>query len=144
MSEKLCAEEFLPQASMDGIADTAANVATVASAVGGSGLVSPALGASLGLKAFQFLRGKYQKGASTAKYLATYIVDLTIILHEILLVLMVDPPRSLSEDIVKTLNAYKSQSAGIYAQLQGVIYSPRPEKFVEKVIRDALGMPAEA
>jgi len=42
-------------------AGLAANVVTVAGAVG-SGLILPALGTIIGMMAFNFLRGKYQKG----------------------------------------------------------------------------------
>ena len=52
-------KDFLPRA--DGIAGLAANVVTVAGAVGSS-LILPALGTVIGTMAFQFLRSKYQKG----------------------------------------------------------------------------------
>ena len=45
----------------DGMAGLAANVVTVAGAVG-STLILPALGAIIGMTAFQFLRTKYQQG----------------------------------------------------------------------------------
>ena len=51
--------DFFPRA--DGMAGLAANVVTVAGAVGSS-LILPALGVMIGKMAFQFLRSKYQQG----------------------------------------------------------------------------------
>jgi hypothetical protein len=121
-----------------GIAGLAANVVTVAGAIG-SGLILPALGTIIGTVAFQFLLGKYQQGASTATYLAAYIVDLTLVLHELSVAATSNPPRTLSIDLVKdALATYKLGSAKIHAQVKEVAFSPKPDERVAKVIRDAL------
>ena len=81
--------------------------------------------------------------ASTATYLAAYIVDLTLVLYEISITLTatVDPPRSLSIDLVKdTLTMYKVGSPKIHEQVKDAALSPKLEERVVKVIRDALAM----
>jgi hypothetical protein len=124
----------------DGVVGLAANVVTVAGAVGSS-LILPALGTVIGTLAFQFLRSKYQKGASTATYLAAYIIDLILVLYEISMTVTAtaDPPRRLSIALVKdALATYKYGSAKIHAQVKEVAFSPKPEERVAKVIQDAL------
>ena len=80
--------------------------------------------------------------ASTATYLASYIVDLTFrVLYELWITLTatVDPPRSLSIDLVRdTLKMFKDRSRTIHDQVKDVALSPKLEERVVKVIRDAL------
>ena len=79
------------------------------------------------------------RSASTATYLAAYIVDLTLVLYELSLAMTADPPTSLSIDLVHdALAAYKVGSAKIHAQVKDVAFSPKLEERVAKVIRDAL------
>ena len=79
--------------------------------------------------------------ASTATYLAAYIVDLTLVLHGLSLAATADPPRCISIDLVEdALATYKSESAKIHAQVEEVAFSPKSEERVAKVIRDALRM----
>jgi len=129
------------QNQQDGrIAGLAANVVTVAGALS-SCLILPALGTIIGTVAFQFLLGKYQEGASTATYLAAYIVDLTLVLYELSVTATADPPRTLSLDLVKdALSRYKLGSAKIHAQVKEVAFSPKPEERIAKLIRDVLRM----
>ena len=77
--------------------------------------------------------------ASTATYLAAYIVDLTLVLYEISMTVTANPPTSLSQDLVHDAFAiYKGGSATIHAQVKDVALSPKLEERVAKVIRDAL------
>ena len=77
--------------------------------------------------------------ASTATYLAAYIVDLTLVLYELSMAMTADPPTSLSINLVRdALALYKVGSAKIHAQVKDVTFSPKLEERVAKVIRDAL------
>ena len=79
--------------------------------------------------------------ASTATYLAAYIVDLTLVLYKISMVLTaaVDTPRSLSIDLVRdALTLFKDRSPKIHDQVKDVALSPKLEEGIVKVIRDGL------
>ena len=78
----------------------------------------------------------------TAIYLAAYIVDLILILHEISMVTVatLDPPKSLTRDLVMdALATYMSKSSNIHAQVKEVAagVTLKLEK-IASVIRDAL------
>lgn len=51
----------------------------------------------------QYLYDKYQKFPSTAKILATYIINLVLILHDVFTNVLSEPPRALSNDLVGEL-----------------------------------------
>jgi len=126
-------EEVIRNQRVNEIASLAANMVTVAGALG-SGLALPVLGTTM---AVQFLHSKYQKGVSTATYLAAYIVDLILVLYEISIVVTVDPPKSLSTDLVMdALATYKARSSYIHAQVKG--FTLKPEEKIAIVIQDAL------
>jgi hypothetical protein len=77
--------------------------------------------------------------ASTATYLAAYIIDLILVLYEISLVVTVDPPKSLSTVLVMdALETYKPRSSHIHAQVKGVAFTLNLEEKIATVIRDAL------
>ncbi|KAF5323213.1 hypothetical protein D9758_017318 [Tetrapyrgos nigripes] len=73
------------------------------------------LGAA-GIVAFaaKFLYGKYQKSSLTALCLGAYIVDLTLILHNLFMdMLTQEPPRPVTREIINdTLQKYKDSDAG--------------------------------
>ena len=74
---------------------------------------------------------------STATYLAAYIVDLTLVLYGISTVVIANPPKSLSPDLVmKALAIYKSRSSHIHAQVKEVPLSVKLEEKIVSVIRD--------
>ena len=76
---------------------------------------------------------------STAIYLAAYIIDLILVLHEITMVATLNPSRSLSLDAVKDgLTSYKPRSCDIHAQVRGVAYTFKLEEKIPTIIRDAL------
>ena len=76
---------------------------------------------------------------STATYLAAYIVDLTLVLFEISTVVTVDPPTSVSTDLVmNALARYKLRSSQIHAQVKKVADLHKLEEKIASVIRDAL------
>ena len=79
----------------------------------------------------------------TATYLAAYIVDLILVLHEISMVTMatLDPPKSLSTGLVMdALATYKSRSSDIHIQVKEIATSVtfKLEEKIATVIRDAL------
>jgi len=122
---------------VDNMAGLAANVVTVAAAIS-SGLILPALGTTMALK---FLHSKYQRGVFTAIYLAAYIVDLILVLHEIskVTVATLDPPKSLTRDLVMdVLATYKTISPQVHVQVKEVAVSFKLEEKIASVIRDNL------
>ena len=79
----------------------------------------------------------------TAIYLAAYIVDLILILHEISMVTVatLGPPKSLTRDLVMhALATYMSKSSNIHAQVKEVAagVTLKLEEKIASVIRDAL------
>jgi hypothetical protein len=81
----------------------------------------------------------------TATYLAAYIVDLILVLHEISMFALatVDPPKRLSRDLVmEALDTYTPKSSQIHTQLKEVPVSLKLEEKIASVIRHALGLVA--
>jgi hypothetical protein len=78
----------------------------------------------------------------TAIYLAAYIIDLIMVLHEIsrVTVATLDPPKSLSRDLVMdVLATYAPRSLRIHAQVKVVAGSFKlEEKIIASVLRDNL------
>jgi hypothetical protein len=77
----------------------------------------------------------------TAVYIAAYIVDLILVLHEISKVTMatLDPPKSLSRDsVMDVLTAYESTSSHIHDQVKAVPVTLKVEEKIASVIRNAL------
>ena len=77
----------------------------------------------------------------TAIYLAAYIVDLILVLHEVSNVTMMtlDLPKRLSSDIMDVVATYKSTtSSRIHAQVKEVATSYTVEEKIASVIRNAL------
>jgi hypothetical protein len=79
----------------------------------------------------------------TATYIAAYIVDLILVLHQISMVTVatLDPPKSLSTEIVMdALATYKTESFDIHARVKEVASSVtlKLEEKIASVIRDAL------
>ncbi|KJA19570.1 hypothetical protein HYPSUDRAFT_859131 [Hypholoma sublateritium FD-334 SS-4] len=84
----------------DGVS-TVSDLVTIIQAAGATALALPLSAISLGGLAIKFLYGKYQQYDSTAKFLAGYIVNLTLFLHGIFMdILPSDPPRALSHSFV--------------------------------------------
>jgi hypothetical protein len=76
---------------------------------------------------------------STVKYLAAYIVDLILVFYEISVVVTLDPPKSLSPDLVMdALAMYKTRSSRIHAQVKGVAFTLKLEEKIATIIQDAL------
>jgi hypothetical protein len=74
---------------------------------------------------------------STGIYLASYIINLILVLYEISMVVTVDPPRSLEPDIVMdALAIYKDRSSRIHAQVKGFTF--KLEEKIATIIQDAL------
>jgi hypothetical protein len=76
---------------------------------------------------------------STAAYLAAYIVDLILVLYEISMVVTVDPPKSLTHDLVMdALATYRPRADEIHDQVRRVAFTLKLEEKIETVIQDAL------
>ena len=81
---------------------------------------------------------------STAKFLATYIVNLIVVLHGVFMnILPSDPPRALSTDVVfNALGLHasnlKTRSLNNIASVPG--FSARPEKVIASIIKKRLGI----
>ncbi|TFK69260.1 hypothetical protein BDN72DRAFT_622018 [Pluteus cervinus] len=107
-------EDFMPktEAELAGDSDFLSqysDVMTLATAIGAT--FAQALGAvGIGIMAAKYLSRKYQALPQTARFLGAYIIDLTLVLHNVFLTtLFRDPPRRLSEDIIEAgLTAYDS------------------------------------
>jgi len=127
--------EVIRNQRADGIAS---NVVSIA---GGddSCLVLPALGTIIEMVEFQFLRRKYQKGLSTAIYLAAYIVDLTLVLYRTFRVMVANPPITLSLNLVMKAQAiHKFRSAPIHAQVKEGAFDFNLEEKMGSVIWDEM------
>jgi hypothetical protein len=79
----------------------------------------------------------------TATYLAAYIVDLILVLHEISMVTVatLDPPKSLTRGLVMdALATHKSKSSDIHHQVKEVAagVTLNLEKKITSVILDAI------
>ncbi|KXN81010.1 hypothetical protein AN958_06472 [Leucoagaricus sp. SymC.cos] len=86
---------------------TVSDLIDVIEKAGATALVLPLSAISLGVLAIKFLYGKYQRFDSVAKLLATYIVNLILILHGIFMdILPSDPPRALSHSLVADALTY--------------------------------------
>jgi len=129
-------DEIIRNRRVDDIASPAVDVDTVADAVR-RGLV---LAAQRTTKEIQnFLYSKYQKGVSTATYIAAYIINLILVLYEMSMLVTVDPPRSLSSVLVTSaLATHKPRSPHIQAQVKGVAFTFKLEEKIAPIIQEAL------
>ena len=79
---------------------------------------------------------------STAKFLATYIINLVLILHGIFTNLLQssDPPRALSNDVVD--NIFKHHNADLTMRApDDNDFATNPEQVIGRIIRKQLGLP---
>ncbi|KAG5651690.1 hypothetical protein H0H81_007802 [Sphagnurus paluster] len=87
-------------------------LAGAAPAVAGAPHMLLAVGiAGIGIVAFKFLYGKYQKLPLAARYLGAYIVDLTCVLHRLFVeTILMDPPTRLSKELISSVvKTYKEE-----------------------------------
>ena len=81
---------------------------------------------------------------STAKFLATYIVNLIVVLHGVFMdILPSDPPRALSTDVV--FNALGLHASDLKTRPLNNIdsvpgFSAHPEKVIASIIKKRLGI----
>jgi len=105
--------------------------------------------AGIGIVAFKYLYGKYQRVPSTARYLGAYIVDLTLILHGLFNdTLAMEPPRPLSEELISgALASYKAlDSARVHNRVHTMTSGNLPSHFETKIadlLRELLRIDAE-
>ncbi|KAF5342719.1 hypothetical protein D9758_015863 [Tetrapyrgos nigripes] len=104
--------------------------------------------AGIAASVVKFLYERYQKSSLTALCFGTYIVDLTLILHNLFIdTLFQEPPRPVTRDLIDaTLQAYKaSEASRVWHELiRKIVYQPstllRPEEKIADLIREELGM----
>ncbi|THU79566.1 hypothetical protein K435DRAFT_973111 [Dendrothele bispora CBS 962.96] len=93
-----------------------------------------------------FLGAKYQGIPLTALCFGAYIVDLTLILHNLFMdMLLHDPPRPVSREFVRdTLRSYKTENASrVHDLVHDIVYGRqalRPEERIADLIRKELRM----
>ncbi|KAG6811661.1 hypothetical protein H0H92_006374 [Tricholoma furcatifolium] len=90
----------------------------------------------------KYLYDNYQRYPSTAKLLATYLINLILILHGVLSdILPSEPPRKVSEDVVfKVVERYKTACEEEALDLDSYPkFSTYPEQVIEQVIKKRLG-----
>jgi len=123
---------------------TWADLTSIVEATGLSALVLPLSAIGLSLMAVKYLYDKYQRYPSTAKFLATYIVNLIVILHSVFMnILPSDPPRALSNDVV--FNALALHQSDLQTSPLDKIdsvpgFSIHPEKVIASIIKKRLGI----
>jgi len=126
---------------------TWASLASIVEATGATVLLTPLSAIGLSVMAGKYLYDKYQRYPSTAKLLATYIVNLVLILHSIFMdVLPSEPPRALSDALV--FDALARHKADLQTKpLDNIDSTPgfaaTPEKVIASVIKERLGFPLE-
>ncbi|PPQ81511.1 hypothetical protein CVT26_010898 [Gymnopilus dilepis] len=99
--------------------------------VGGTALALPLSAVTLGFVVLKFIYSKYQRYDWAARVLATYIVNLVLVLHEIFMnILPSDPPRSLSLSIAA--DALASLKSDLRTKPLGNI-SPTPEGITQVI-----------
>ncbi|KAK7442498.1 hypothetical protein VKT23_016096 [Stygiomarasmius scandens] len=102
--------------------------------------------AGIAVFVINFLYGRYQKIPSSALCLGAYIVDLTLILHDLFVDMLIqDPPRPVSREFVQdTLHKYKtSDSLRVHELVRDIVYGRqvlRPEEKIADLIRKELKM----
>jgi hypothetical protein len=76
---------------------------------------------------------------STATYLAAYIINLILVLYEVSMLVTVDPPRSLTPDIVMgALATHRPRSSHIQTQVKGVAFTFKLEEKIAPIIHESL------
>lgn len=107
-------------------------------------------GAGIGVITVNFLFQKYQAVPSTALCLGAYIVDLTLILHDLFIdILANEPSKPLNWGLIAdTLKKYKVSRAGnIHQQIGDVVSGTGalvdPKEKIADLIREQLGMDKE-
>ncbi|KAH9162499.1 hypothetical protein EDB89DRAFT_637162 [Lactarius sanguifluus] len=129
--------------TLSGLSSTAATIAAPFAQV--------LSGAGIAVIAVKFLFQKYQAVPSTALCLGAYIVDLTLILHDLfsINILANEPPRPLKWGLIAdTLEDYKVSRAGnIHQQIGNVVSGMGtlvdPKEKIADLIREQLGMDKE-
>jgi len=90
------------------------------------------------LPAIRYLYDKYQKYPSTAKFLATYIINLVLILYEVFDVLLQSSeiPRALLNDLV--VNVLTRHKADLRKPALDDDFATNPEQVIGSVIKKRL------
>uniref|UniRef100_A0A0W0FT26 G domain-containing protein n=1 Tax=Moniliophthora roreri TaxID=221103 RepID=A0A0W0FT26_MONRR len=103
-------------------------------------------GAGIAVFAVRFLYGKYQRSPLTALCLGAYIVDLTLILHNLFITMLTqEPPRPVSEAFLyDTFQNYKvSDASRVHGLVRDIVdqrRTLRPEEKIADLIRNELKM----
>ncbi|KAI3600392.1 hypothetical protein WG66_001717 [Moniliophthora roreri] len=103
-------------------------------------------GAGIAAFAVRFLYGKYQRSPLIALCLGAYIVDLTLILHNLFITMLTqEPPRPVSEVLLyDTFQNYKvSDASRVHGLVRDIVdqrRTLRPEEKIADLIRNELKM----
>ncbi|KAF8810393.1 hypothetical protein BYT27DRAFT_6494234 [Phlegmacium glaucopus] len=134
-----------PSLSISETLSTLSDLTSIAGVVAGS--FAPVLsGAGVAVTAIKFFCQQYQAIPLTALCLGAYIVDLTLILHNLFTATLVkEPPRPLNRELVAdTLKSYKDTDSGNVHRLIGDIASGKraldPKEKIADLIRQQLKM----
>lgn len=106
-------------------------------------------GAGIAAAAVKFLFEKYQAVPLTALFLGAYIVDLTLILHNVFIATLVkEPPRPLNRELIEdALKSYKdSDSGNVHGLIRRIVSGTRaldPKEKIADLIRQQLNMVKE-
>ncbi|KAF5340186.1 hypothetical protein D9758_015000 [Tetrapyrgos nigripes] len=134
-----------PESQSNDMLSPTSNLVSIASTIAAT--FGQVLGAA-GIAAFavKFLYGKYQKSSLTALCLGAYIVDLTLILHNLFIdMLTQEPPRPVTRELIEdTLQKYQASDArrvhGLIGDIVNKTLTLNSEEKIADLIRKELRM----
>ncbi|KAH9037983.1 hypothetical protein EDB83DRAFT_1738881 [Lactarius deliciosus] len=144
-------EPLLTEPQPGGIGETLSTLSTLSSIAGvvAASFAQVLSGAGIAVVAVKFLSQKYQEIPLTARCLGAYIVDLTLILHNLFIAILVkEPPRPLNRELITdTLRSYQDSHAGkIHRLISDIASGTRaldPKEKIADLIRQELDMDKE-
>ncbi|KAH9029956.1 hypothetical protein EDB85DRAFT_2147028 [Lactarius pseudohatsudake] len=144
-------EPLLTEPQPGGINETLSTLSTLSSIAGvvAASFAQVLSGAGIAIVAVKFLSQKYQAIPLTARCLGAYIVDLTLILHNLFIAILVkEPPRPLNRELIAdTLKSYQdSHAEKIHRLIDDIASGARaldPKEKIADLIRQELDMDKE-
>ncbi|KAI9428861.1 hypothetical protein H4582DRAFT_2090844 [Lactarius indigo] len=146
--EPLLTEPQPASGGMNETLSTLSGLTAIAGAVAAS-FAQMLSAAGIAVVAVKFLCQKYQAIPLTARCLGAYIVDLTLILHDLFIAVLVkEPPRPLDRELIAdTLKSYQDSHAGnIHRLISDIASGARaldPKEKLADLIRQQLDMDKE-
>lgn len=144
-------EPLLTEPQPGGVNETLSTLSTLSSIAGvvATSFAQVLSGAGIAIVAVKFLSQKYQAIPLTARCLGAYIVDLTLILHNLFIAILVkEPPRPLNGELIAdTLKSYQDSHAGkVHRLIDDIASGVRaldPKEKIADLIRQELDMDKE-